>query len=174
MSTTELNYNLAMTLVETLDADEQPSASSASERRRTISGMNKKGTLDSTTTPALEKPPGHQKVTIGAGTTTIDLTAMPAARDPSLAIDNTGKKLIGLLIAADKDNDGDVTIAPGSSNPYPLFGTGNTIKVAAGLHISAAIIGVASTYGAVGVSAKTIDISGTQDDIVEIEPLFGT
>lgn len=174
MSDTALTYAQNITPVETLTAAEMPSAANESARQFTYAGLNRTGRLSSTTTPAVEVPPGYQKITIGAGTTTIDLTAMPSARDPDVAEDYTAKKLIGVRIRAASGNSGNVTVAPGSSNPYPLFGATNEVDVVPGEQIDKLIASVASSHPAVSGTVKTIDVTGTLNDVVDIMLLFGT
>lgn len=173
MSDTVLNYAQHMNAVETLTTTEMPGAANIDERRRSFSGLNRQGQLKSDSTPKLEKPPAYQKITI-SGTTTIDLTAVPAARDPTnVTVDMTDKKLIGLQIEAAAANSGNVTVAPGSSNPYPLFGSGNSIIVVPGELITKTIKGAASGHPAVSGTVKTIDVTGTSSDVVEIGLFFG-
>ncbi len=174
MSTTSVSYSMNINVAEQLTAAEMPSAGSEDARRRSFSGLNRTGRLSSTSTPAVEVPAGFQKITIGAGVTTIDLTAMPAARDPGDALDYSTKKLIGVRIHADPGNSGMVTIAPGASNPYPLFGAGNEQDFYPGEKSDKMLLGVASSHPAVSGTAKNIAVSGTENDIVELMLLFGT
>lgn len=165
-----INANIIGT--EELGADAAPFSTSTADRRLLVNALNESATLNSASTPALEAAPLVQEVTVTAGTTTIDLTAAPISGDRTL--DLTGKKLVAWQIKAAADNSDDVTIAPGSSNPYPLFGASNERDLEPGELAMGAITGVASGKPAVSSTVKTIDITGTEDDVVSVILYFGT
>ena len=171
--TVSVQVDLDLNGTEVLDAVDAPAASDEDKRTLKANGFGLSATLDASSTPAAEVGPIVQEITIGSGTTTIDLTAAPLQGEGRVA-DCTGKKLIGYFFHADKDNSGDVTIAEGASNGYPLFGSGNDLVLGPGRQEGAAVSGVASPYTAVASGDKTLDISGTSGDKLTVEMIFGT
>lgn len=174
MSASTASLRMSATIQEILTALEAPSAANEAGRTLTHGSYNRSGTLNASSTPALEAPLSFQEITVTGGTTTLDFTALALARDVNETHDYTGKKVIGGWITADPDNAGAVTIAPGSSNPYPLFGATNEKDIGPGRMDMFSFQDVGSDLAAVSGSAKTIDITGTADDIVTIGLIFGT
>ena len=123
-------------------------------------------TLNSSSTPAATKH--HAETITIAGTQTVDLTSLSDVE--GTAIDGTGLKVQAVRMIADADNAAAITVAPGASNPYPLFGTSNEVDLAAGAEICHY-----SPEGLPDVAAavKEIDISGTNDDILYIQLILG-
>lgn len=176
MSNVTLNANLSLAGAEVFTAAEAPTGGTQQARTLNITGADVSTTLDSTTTPKIEVSPVVRKITI-SGTTTIDLTAAAGVALPisaSRTVDATGKKLVAVRLSCPVTNVGAVNVAPGSSNPYPLFGTGNDLDVKPGQTIIAIVTGVASSYAAVGPTAKNIDVTGTANDVLNVELYFGT
>lgn len=174
MSTSTAAVRMQATIREILTALEAPQATNEAGRTLEHGAYNLSRTLSASSTPALESPPSAQDITITAGTTTLDLTALKLARDNGTTYDYTGKKVIGAIFKTDPDNAGAVTIAPGSSNPYPLFGATNEKDIGPGRMDMFFFDEVGSNLAAVSGSAKTIDITGTEDDVVTVVLLFGT
>jgi hypothetical protein len=176
MSNTSLVVNLALNGQEAFTAAEAPTGATVASRTVQVTGSNVSATLDSTTTPKVEISPVIRRITI-SGTTTIDLTAAAGLSLPvaaSRTIDATGKKLVAWSISCPITNAGVVNVAPGASNGYALFGSGNDIDISPGETVKGVINGVASGKPAVSASAKNIDITGTNNDVVLIELYFGT
>ena len=171
MSTTTCNVTLNLKGQEVLSTSEAPGANDESERTFHYSGFQFQKNITDTSTPKIEKTPVEREITLTSGTTTIDLTA--AATRASRTIDNTGKKLVALLLK-NVSTTNTVTIAPGSSNPYPLFGSGNSVVLQAGETIAKAITGVASGHSAVSGTVKNIDITGTNGEKLQLYFYFGT
>lgn len=181
MSDSYVDIGLRMNGREIFTAAEAPAA--ASEQQRTLLGGRHafSKTLGPTTTPALSEPLVSQEITIpGGGSVTLDLTAIAALALPGSAtrtVDLTGAKLKALLIRTHADNDdAGVNIAPGASNPYPMFGTGNDITLYPDSQLCLAFRATEPPAGipAVAGAVKTLDITGTEDDVVWIELYFGT
>lgn len=176
MSNVTLSANLSLAGAEVFTAAEAPTGGTQQARTLNITGADVSTTLDSTTTPKIEVSPVVRKITI-SGTTTIDLTAAAGVALPiaaSRTVDATGKKLVAVRLSCPSTNVGAVNVAPGGSNPYPLFGTGNDVDVKPGQTIIAIVTGVASSYGAVGPTAKNVDVTGTANDVLNVELYFGT
>lgn len=176
MSNVSLVANLALSGSEVFDATEAPTGGSQASRTLAITGRDISATLDATTTPKVEVSPVVRKITI-SGTTTIDLTAAAGVALPIAAartIDNTGKKLVAFRFSCPTTNAAAVNIAPGASNPYPFAGTANDVDVKPGQTLIGVVNGVASSFPAVSSTVKTLDITGTTNDVVHVELYFGT
>ena len=174
MSSSTAAVRMQATIREILTALEAPAATNEAGRTLEFGSYNLSSTLNASSTPALEAPPSSQEITITAGTTTLDFTALALARNVSETYDYTGKKVIGAIFKTDPANAGAVTIAPGSSNPYPLFGSGNEKDIGPGRMDMFFFDTVGSNLAAVSGTAKTIDLTGTEDDIITVVLLFGT
>ncbi len=176
MSNVSLTANLSLAGAEVFTAAEAPTGGTQQARTLTITGADVSTTIDSTTTPRIELSPIVRTITI-SGTTTVDLTAAAGVALPiaaSRTIDATGKKLVAVRLSCPSTNVASVNVAPGASNPYPIFGTGNDVDVKPGQTLIALINGVASSYVAVGPTAKTLDVTGTTNDVLNVELYFGT
>lgn len=176
MSNVSLVANLSLAGAEAFTAAEAPTGGTQGARTLNITGADISTTLDGSSTPKIEVSPTVRKITI-SGTTTIDLTAAAGVALPisaSRTVDNTGKKLVAVRLSCPSTNAGAVNVAPGGSNPYPLFGTGNDIDVKPGQTIIAGIFGVASSYPAVSGTVKNLDVTGTTNDVLNVELYFGT
>lgn len=176
MSNVSIVANLSLAGAEVFTASEAPTGGSQAARTLAITGQDVSVTLDATTTPKVEVSPVVRKVTI-SGTTTIDLTAAAAVALPASAsrtVDNTGKKLVALRLSCPSTNAGVVNVAPGGSNPYPLFGSGNDVDVRPGETVVKVVNGIASGYPAVSSTVKNVDITGTTNDVIHVEAYFGT
>lgn len=104
----------------------------------------------------------------GSGAATLDLTALAGIQD---AIDATGLKMQWFRIWGVTGN-ALVTISPGASNPYAMFGAGNDLVYPAActrpFHFefddqSPTITDVS------GVGASQIDFAGTASDVFSID-----
>lgn len=154
-----------------------PGARSDSDRTVNVNDNAVQATLTGDTTPAPTEIM-VQEVTIGAGgSEDIDLTAAPiigalSGGAPAASETLNTKILTYLEIHTDADNAAAVTIAPGSSNGFPLFGASiaDGVKLPADGHLAQY---VASGDGAVvGASAKIVNVAGTEDDVVTILMVF--
>lgn len=121
--------------------------------------------LDSATTPAVTKPAYFEKALAG-GTGTIDLTAVT---HNGAAVDLTGLK-VKLLKFKNKDGNAVTTIGEGASNGYEALGNSWTIKLLENQEIT---IYLDDGAPAVGPTAKTIDITGTGTQILEVTVIGG-
>lgn len=175
MSTTRASIQQAVTATEILDQSETPAAASDQGRTLQYGAFNVSSSLTDQTTPAIEAPPAAARIELdNSGATTLDLTAMPLARDASKTHDYTGKRVVAAILKAGAANAGAITIAPGASDPYPLFGAGNEVDLAPGMALQISFVGVGSGAPAVASGAKTIDISGTEGDALDVFFLLGT
>ncbi len=173
MSSTTSTIVLNLSAAEVFTAAEFPGG--ASEADRTIrSTLKLTQSMSSSTTPKVDKPPVSLKI---AATTTIDLTAVQGAVMPSTAtrtIDLTGAKVVAAVFRAKSDNTSAVNIAPGGSDPYPVFGTANDIDIKPGMVVAIGFDGVATTLPAVSSTVKNITVTVSGSDSVEVLLLAGT
>jgi hypothetical protein len=112
----------------------------------------------------------------GTGSYNLDLTDAPiigavdGSGDPTATEDLTDKKLCYIEIHAGASNSGVITVGPGSSNGYDLFGSGNEVEVPAGAHLVLYVTG--SDLDAVGATDATIDFTGAEDDTFDAVLVF--
>ena len=177
MSATKLDLVLSLTGREIFTAAEAPSAENEQQRTITTGAATKVSKqLTGSSTPKVDKPPISKTVTI-SGTTTLDLTSIAGLAVPPAAtrtLDMTGAKVVVIAFKAADDNAAVINIAPGGSNPYPLFGTGNDIDLRPGMALAAGFGAVATTLPAVSGTVKTIDFTGTNGDEVQVDVYLGT
>jgi len=170
-STNKLDFTLSFVGVETLDADDAPFSLVANNRDITVNSLKTNGSLNATSTPKVEKAPAVKLVTLAGSIVTIDLTA--AEISGGRTEDMSAKKLVAFEISAPSTNTGDVTIEPGATNGYDLFGASGLLVFSPGQVLKSIISGAASSRDAVGASDKTIDISGTSGDLLYVVLYFG-
>lgn len=149
---------------ELLDSTDAPAGSSDQYRTLKTGGQGiEKITLNAASTPKVDKPLIAMMLTLTNGvTTTIDLTNVQALAMPISSArlkDLTGAKVKAFMFATPNTNVGTVNIAPGGSNPYLLYGSGNDITLDKGRVEMGAYKGVDSGLSAVGSGAKNIDIT---------------
>lgn len=173
MSTTNATIALQMLANEVFDTTEVPAGASEAARTMKINQMSLSLSLNSSSTPAVDKPPIYRKLST---TTTLDLTAVQAASIPSTAtrsVDMTGKKVVGVALKAGASNAAAVNVAPGGTNPYPLFGSGNDIDIGPGETLIKAF-SAATNLPAVSSTVKDVTITISGSDTLEILLLLGT
>lgn len=113
---------ITFTAVRTLDF---PAASQATVQQ---SGFNlSSGQLNENSTPPVTKE-SYKTLALVGGVLLIDLTALPDVN--GIDQDCTGKKVRTIIVKNPKGNH-PITVQPGDSNPYPVFGTGNKLEVKA-------------------------------------------
>jgi hypothetical protein len=179
MSTTEGQITLLLDGTESLTTAESPGATAQQRQLRTGGKGLNRVTLTSASTPKLDKPLIAFLITGNSGSpTTIDLTAVQAMANPigsTRLKDLTGAKIKAFLFETDAANVGTVTIAPGGSNPYPLYGAAKDIILGPGRVEASAFKGIESNLAAVAAGAKTITFTfGTTGDKIYVELWPGT
>lgn len=103
------------------------------------------------------------------GAATIDLTDAPGTQEN---VDGTGLKVQFVRIRGQSADNGVLSISPGASNPYNVFGAGNSADYPAGctvpwhLEFGDTLDDVTDVSG---VGASQIDLAGTAGDVFEIE-----
>jgi hypothetical protein len=104
------------------------------------------------------------KTTIAGGGYTIDLSA---AQGSNGTIDATGKRVQALRVSNPSGSTGDVTVATGASNGISLP---SSVVVPPG---GEALIYYADVGADIDGTHKTLDVSGTDDDVPEVGILLG-
>ncbi len=166
-SSISLSYNSQLTVVETLNG----AYVSGSDNTVTFTGLNESGTLSGSTTPPVTKHAIFSKA-MTAGAATIDLTALPG-QTADETIDLSGLKVQALKFKNKSTNANKITIAKGASNGYGLNSAGDTWSITLDPNQSVGPFLLDDAAPDVGSGAKTIDISGTGTQELEIEIVAG-
>lgn len=116
------------------------------------------GRYDASSTPAATKMVAD-KLALTAGAATIDLTALTGPNGAAVTF-NGLKVLLGIFYLPSTNSGASMTIAKGGSNGYELQSTHSIICTKGCWHF----MEFGSRPGAVGGSAKTLDLSGTGTD----------
>ncbi|MCL4735384.1 MAG: hypothetical protein KJ050_10660 [Candidatus Omnitrophica bacterium] len=126
-------------------------------------------TLSAATTPPATKHVA-KTVALSAGAATIDLTALTAWGTNGVTEDTSGLKLQILRAKATASNANPIAIKTGASNGYAAWGASWLVELKAGQEVT--LYGNDATPDVAG-AAKTIDLSGTGTQSVDIEMVFG-
>ena len=105
---------------------------------------------------------------LSGGSATIDLKSISNTEGTTIVTE--GKKIRAFVAQATSDNANALTLADGASNGYQMLGDGWTIALEAS-DVFAVYLG--DNAPAIGDSAKTIDLSGTGSQSVDIVIIFG-
>jgi hypothetical protein len=174
MSTTTLDIIIRASGKEVFTAAEAPAAASEADRTMKTGANALVVSYTPSSTPPVSKP--LVSLLIDA-TGTVNLAAVAAMAIPAGAtrtVDLTGGKMVLFILRAPKENAAAVTVAPGASNPYPLFGAGNSVEVKVGQFICAGFEELTvNSYAAVGPTAKNIDVTITGSDKLYLELYLG-
>ena len=177
MSTPRVDVNVSIQGREVFTVAEVPGAASEAARTLTTGAASVSDTHNATSTPKVDKPPVSLYLTMTGSAVQIDLTAAAGLAVPygaTRTLDLTGAKVVDFIITCPSTNVGNVNVAPGAANPYPLFGTGNDIDVGPGRTVALAQKVVATNLPAVSGTVKRIDVTGTSGDKVYVDLYLGT
>lgn len=149
--TESLTYAVEMTAVEELQG--VPAAANSTLQH---DGFNLGPTrLTSSTTPPITRTSPTTQTMTGAAVT-IDLTALPSSQDD---INGTGKK-VNLFHVRNRGANA-ITIAPGASNGYELFGAGKDFVLPAGGELT---LKFNDNLADIDATHKNIELTGTAAD----------
>lgn len=163
-----------LTITEVLASADSPARKSG-QLQQVFANYNQKVTYNATSTPNVDKPAVDLSVTIASSPETIDLTAVPSARDVNDNVDLSGSKLVAVLLYARAANAADLTVGFGASNPYPIFGASKELILAPGELIEIGFqSGSETSKPAVSGTVKNIDVAGTVADVLYGIAIFGT
>lgn len=122
-------------------------------------------TLTGSSTPSVDSLTALTQ-SLSSGAATIDLTTVPAlVGNQSMS----GKSLRVFYAMADSENAGEISIQTGATNGYAAFGSSGKFTLGAGDSVMIRL----STTNTVDGTHKTIDLSGTGTDSIDIQMLFG-
>ncbi len=124
--------------------------------------------LDGTTTPTVTKATVFAKAMI-AGLGTIDLTALPGLTAEE-TISGDGLKVRIAIFRGKATNANPITVTFGASNPYLILGAAFSFILSPGQELQ---LYLASSAPTIGSGAKTIDISGTTTQVLEVGLAMG-
>lgn len=166
---------------ETADSTTSP-GSSGGGSSRTFDGYSLDVNLNSLATsyPQLGGQVVDLSCTIeAAGTKDFDLTAAPWAGDITKTVNLTGKKLVAILLRANKGNNANgVTFGPQGGNGYALFGASKTKILWPGLQQLDVIADPDqdATFTVqtppVAAGAKDLRFTGTSGDVIKCLAVF--
>jgi hypothetical protein len=157
-----------LTVIETLETN--VAFANSTLKKITHDGLNQSMTLNSGTTPPAVLVAAYEKA-MSAGTATIDLTSLPQSGGLAAGtITAATYKLQALLIKNKAANTGTITVTKGASNGYQLAGATFTMPLKPGQWMLFFGNDLADD---VDGTHKTIDISGTGAEILQIVAVFG-
>jgi hypothetical protein len=160
-----INVQSILQVTETLEGN----APFASSKTVTHSSQNRSLNLAGDTVPPVTKF-ASKRLALTAGSATLDLTALNGWGTNGTNVDATGLKLQLLRIRNPAGNTTAMTLELGASNGYEAFGTAWSLDIPVnGLFHFEFMDGTPD----VGPTAKSIEITGTGSEILEIEMTFG-
>lgn len=154
----------------TVDTDETIAANSAAVSDSSsveLTGYSDSLNINENTTITATKA-AYFEVPLVAGAATIDLTSLEGINGAS--VDFTGLKVRIAKFRNKAGNVDDITVSVGASNGYELAGSGFEETLSAGQHAQHYLADSAPTVGA---SDKTIDVSGTGVEVLEVALIAG-
>lgn len=164
MSTLSVSWASQITVVETFTGNYIASA----DNTATTNGLNETGTLTASTSVPVIKHVAYQK-TMSGGAATIDLTSQPGINTAE-TIDMTGLKVQLAKFRNLATNANNITVAKGASNGHTLLGASWEFTLAPGQSVT--IYGNEAVAD-VAAGVKTIDITGTGSQVLEIQMVAG-
>lgn len=158
----------AQSLIQVLETLEG-NAPFASSKTVTHSALNKTLTLSGSTTPAVTKYASKQ-LALTDGAATLDLTALTGWGTNGANVDATNLKLQLLRVYNPAANTGVMNLAEGASNGYEALGDAWSVDITPGAW---AMVYLADDAPDVDGTHKTIDITGSGTEVLDIELVFG-
>lgn len=159
-----LTFASTVTVVETFTGDYV----SPVDATVTINQLNESESLTASTGVPVTKVAAYQK-TMSSGSATIDLTALPGLTADETVV-GTGLKVQVAKFRNLSTNANNITVAKGASNGYGLIGSAWSVILAPGQSLTfwgdEAAPDIAS-------NAKTIDITGTGSQVLEVQFVMG-
>jgi len=162
-----VNVTLALTLTTIETITENTPAATDANSQVTHNQFNVSETLTGTTDTPVSKCAYFEQA-LSSGTATIDLTNLSGTNGGT--IDGTGLKVQCFLATNKSTNENSITISKGASNGYGLGGDSWSHQLEVGQSIL--IYGNESADDISG-SAKTIDLSGTGTEILQVGIVMG-
>jgi len=164
--TVTATYKSEITAVETIDGTAAPFAAS-SDKTITHNGLNTNLTLASNSSQPVTTQVSSE-VALVSGAKTLDLTALVGTN--SGAISFSGLKVQLAKFKNKSTNANTITLTIGASNGYALLGAGWEITLQPGQEATFFLNEQAPD---VGGSAKTIDVTGTGSQVLQMQLVAG-
>ena len=162
--TVNINYQSKITAVETLEANVD---SLGTDKQVTHNQFDTTKALTSGTTPPVTKIAASVQA-LTAGAATIDLTNLLGVN--GAVVDGTGLKVQILKIKNKAESANPISIAPGASNGYDIFGADFKVTLQPGQE--ATLYGNDATPD-IAAEDKTLDLAGTGAQECEIIVVMG-
>ena len=133
-----------------------------------LNGLDSSETYNASSSPGAVTKIATFEQALTSGNATIDLRALIAAAGS--VIDGNGLKVKFIKLRGNAANANAIVVVPGASNGYNLFGT--TFKVT--LEPTQEILAyLANAAVAIDATHKTIDLTGTGSQVLEVAVLMG-
>lgn len=161
----QTTFNLTVNTIETLTTNVP--AAVGGGNTLTHGGFNTALTLNATSTPPATECAYFEQA-LSSGAATIDLRALTGSN--GRAIDLNGLKVQVFKVKAKASNANPITVTVGASNGYLLAGSAWKVILQPGQEF---VFSGNAAAPAVGASAKTIDLSGTGTQSVEVAVIAG-
>ncbi|NBW11143.1 MAG: hypothetical protein EBR82_24245 [Caulobacteraceae bacterium] len=158
-----LTYAANLTAVETYS----DTFVSSSDNTVTFSGLNSSGTYNAGTGVPVTKVASYE-VAMSAGAATINLRSLTGINGST--VDGNGLKAQFVKFKNKSTNANAITITEGASNGYELLGNAFTLVLKPGQEIT---MNLNEQAPDISDSAKTIDISGTSSQVLQIFVAMG-
>ena len=159
-----LTYRSEMTAIQTIEGTPPPSPE---DRTITHNALNRTLRLGGSSTPKIDLIAVF-RVTLVNGEAVIGLTNI---NTPTGIIDATGRKLRAFKFRCPATNTGGaVTVEAGASNGYDMLGGSWSIPVPIDGEV---MMYLKDTAPAVASGAKTLDLTGTGTDSLDVSFIFG-
>lgn len=165
-STITATYDSALKIIETFAGGYV----SPGDNTATFDQLTENGTLTALTTPPVTKHADFQKA-MTSGAATIDLTALPG-KTADETVSGSGLKVQLMKLRSLSTNANKITVTKGASNGYGLDASGDTWTIPLSPGQSVLLWGDAANITIDGTH-KTIDISGTGAQVLEISVVMG-
>lgn len=166
-STVQASFVSTLQVTETLDQTLNPAAPDGS-RVLTYSNWNTSKLLSGATTPPVTATVNFQQA-LSTGAATIDLTAVPGANGVSQSLTGLKPRFIKLQNPATNANN--ITVAKGASNGYTPSGSAFSVTIVPGGEL---LMDLGANGLAIGSGAKTLDLTGTGSQALNVQIVAGT
>lgn len=140
---------------------------SSSQKTVKHNGLNRTETLNAGSSVPATIGTAY-RLTLSAGAATIDLRALPATNGGTL--DGNGLKVQLVKFRNKPENANDITIVKGATNGYNLAGANFSVTLAPDQELTLYLDDKAPD---VSGTAKTLDVTGTGSQILEVEFVLG-
>jgi hypothetical protein len=164
MTIKSVSYRSQITTVETITAGDPAATGSAD---LTHSGYDTSANLNPNTTPGVDTPV-YQQFALSAGAVTIDLTSLTGPGGAAVSLN--GKKVVLIRFSNPSTNANSITVKKGATNGYAGLDASFSVTIPPGGDVTFYSGGGSS---AVGASNKTLDLTGTASQVLNVSVVGG-